>query len=208
MNAAPVFPITPYPPQSVRSGLVYLRNAVEKYFEAFAVEATVGLVGLKYRFFKLNQDRLTNANRVVFIPGEFDGDDAVKPRRYGTINRATDNSASVVNPREIAHWDRLFTLSVWAPPTPGDVADEQGAVAAAEDLLEQVLRAAQATHDPFDATRSIGASIQWGDVTIKSPPNEKSFGAELLIGGLMLSPFYDITLDYVTATAVVPRTGA
>lgn len=212
-NAWP--PVPPTDGSAPRSGLVYLRQSVASYFQNNGVEAVVAPVGKKYRFFKLNQQPDTNANRVVFIPGEFDGEDTPKPRRYGSLSRATDNSASVGNPREIMHWDRSFTLSIWAPPPLGNTADEEGSVAIVEDLLEQVLRAVQSTPDPSlqpsntqGGSGSIAASIQWGDVFIKDPPNEKSFGCELLVSALMLSPFYDLTMGVTYATPLITRIGA
>lgn len=205
-TAAPAMPTTD--PRAPRSGLVYLRDCVDAYFKAAGVAATVAPVGLKYRFFTLNQSP-ANANRVVFIPGEFDGTPDLRPRKYGTLSRGTDNSASVQNPRELLHWDRSFTISVWAAPAPGHGEDEQESIARAEDLLEQVIRALANVPDPDPSeTGTVGASFHLGDVTIQSPPNDKSFGAELLVGGVLDSPFFDVTLDVVTPGLVLPRPGA
>jgi hypothetical protein len=195
MNAAPVFPTidqfgTP------KSGIGFLRNAVKQYFSDFSIPAQVAPVGLKYRTFQLNQNQSTNANRIVFIPGEFDGSLAPKPRAYGTLNRATRNSASVVNPRELLSWERPMTISIWAAPTPGKANEEDDAIMIVEDLLEQVVRAIQGSQQ---------GAIKWGDVTITSPPNENSFGAELLVSLVQIGPIYDITLPYVTGTPALTR---
>jgi hypothetical protein len=196
-NAAPAYPLTLV--GAPRSGLVYLRDQVADYFVCNAVPASVAAVGLKYREFKLNQSMPANANRVVFIHGEFDGTPQTKPRKYGSISRATDNSASVGNPREVAHWDRPFTVSVWAPPRPGAREDEQASFTMVEDLLEEVVRAVQAT---------AAAAVQWGDVTIGTVTADSSFGVELLAAAVMLSPLFDRTLEVVQATASISRIGA
>jgi hypothetical protein len=211
-NAAPVIALDSG--RKSRSGLVYLRDTVATYFQLNEIAATVAKVGKKYRFVKLNADRDTSANRLVFIPGEFDGEDKPKPRAYGSLSRATDNSASVVNPPEIMHWDRTFTLSIWAPPKLGDTSDEESAHEIIENLFEQVLRATQTLADPTldpdlaGVPSPIPASIRWGDITIMDPPGEKTFGIEWLVQGVMLSPFFGQAMATVFPTAVVPRTGA
>jgi hypothetical protein len=190
VNAAPVFPLADGPP---RSGIVHLRNLVARYFQDFAVPATVAPVGLKYRSFTLNQQQPGNANRVVFIPGTFDGDVKAK-RNYGTLSREARNSSYVNNPREIASWDRPITVSIWAAPIPGQRHDEQDSIAVVEDLLEQTVRALQAAGQ---------GSIHFGAVTIPVP-GEGIFGEELLLHIVQVGPLLDVTLDVVYAVPAVP----
>lgn len=192
-NAAPTYPLASRGP---RSGLLYLRNRVADYFLSENLPATVAPVGLKYRDFTLNQSTITLANRVVFIPGEFDGT-TLKPRAYGTLSRETRNTASVVNPRELLHWARPFTLSIWGLPVPGDTGNEEGAVGIVEDLLEQVVRAVTYAEDEFGT--SLAASIEWGNVLLTTPPKESSFGVELLVSATQKGPLFDKTLDVVQA---------
>jgi hypothetical protein len=199
-NGAPV-----YPPLSTssRSGLVYLRDSVAAYFETNSIPATVALVGLKYRSFTLNQNQPTNANRVVFIPGEFDGGNALKPRAYGELTRKTRNATSVVNPRELLHWERPITLSIWSAPLPGFPESEQGSIAVVENLLEQVVRATynvQINNSGNGIPISLSASIEWGSVIINSPPTENAFGVELLVSAIQKGPLFDVTLNYAQAT--------
>ena len=179
-------------PRGPRSGLLYLRNAVEKYFEDNDVPALVTKVGLKYRSFQ-RQSAPSNANRVVFIPGEFTGELAPKLRRYGALSRATRNHASVVNPRELLAWDRPFTLSIWSAPVPGASENEGETVGVAEDLLEQVARA---------ITYAEAADVIWGEVDIIAPPVEGAFGVELLAHAIQRGPLFDVARD-----VVVPKTG-
>lgn len=188
-NAAPVYPTldqlgTP------RSGLLQLRNAVSDYFEYFGVGAVVAPVGIKYRSFTLNQSVPGNGNRVVFIPGEFDGSNEPKPRRYGGLNRETRNHSSVVNPRELCNWDRPATVSVWAAPVPGQSKAEDATINIAEDLLEQVVRAICTSYGGR-------ADITFGGITINSPPQENAFGVELLLSIVQRGPIFDLTHDFV-----------
>lgn len=191
MNAAPVYPLANGPP---RSGIVYLRNMVEGYFNDFNVPAVVTPVGLKYRSFTLNQSNPANANRVVFIPGVFEGDVKAK-RSYGEISRETRNSSYVNNPREIASWDRPITISLWSAPVPGHRDSEQESIALVENLLEQTVRALQAAGK---------GSIHFGAVTIPVP-SEGVFGEELLLHIVQVGPLLDVTLDVVQASPAVPE---
>lgn len=188
--SAVAFPVPDGPP---RSGIVYLRNQVAAYFQDYSVPATVAPVGLKYRSFTLNQHPSANANRVVFIPGKFDGDVKAK-RDYGSLSRETRNSAYVNNPRELASWDRPITISIWAAPTPGQRHDEQDAIAVVEDLLEQTVRGLQSAGH---------GSIHFGAVTIPVP-GEGIFGEELLLHIIQVGPLLDVTLEIVQASPGVP----
>lgn len=200
MGAAPVFPPFSTDP---KSGIIYLRDAVAKFFSDNSIPATVPPVGLKYRSFTLNQTVPGNANRVVFIPGEFDGTLPLQVRPYGTLSRETRNATSVRNPRELVAWDRPITLSIWSAPIPGRPEDEGSAIAIAEDLLEQTVRAV--TYTSINGV-SLNASIVWGDVNIVSPPNENSFGIELLVSLIQKGPLFDITLEVVQAEPVITFT--
>ncbi len=195
MNAAPVYP-TPDMLGAPRSGILRLRNDVAAYFEANDVNASVPPVGLKYRSFVLNQGP-GNANRVVFIPGEFDGSLAPKPRRYGSLSRGTRNHASAINPRELLSWERPITISVWSAPVPGAPREEGSTIGVAEDLLEQVVRAVQA---------SGAADITWGNVVISAPPVENGFGVEFLVSVTQRGPLFEATLDYAQPVVTVTPT--
>ncbi len=190
MNEAPVYPLSTQI-DSVKSGILRLRDDIAKYFALYNVPATVPPVGLKYRSFALNQSAPGNANRVCIIPGEFDGSAVPKPRRYGTLSRSNRNHASVNNPRELASWDRPITISCWSAPPPGQAKDEGAIIALAEDLLQEVVRAVHAS----------GCSdITWGAVTINAPV-ENPFGVELLVSITQRGPLYDTTLDYAQPTS-------
>ena len=177
------------PGRGPRSGVRLLRDRVEDYFKANSVPAVVAPVGFKYRTFNLNQAP-GGANRVVFIPGEFDGDSTkLKPRKYGTLNRMGRNvgAGGGFHPRELFSWDRPITVSVWSAPAPGQNHDEGLNLEHAEDLLEQVARACAV----------FGGLLRFGEVTVNSPPQENAFGAELLVRLTQVGPLYDVSYDVV-----------
>lgn len=183
-------------PGSTRSGLQVVRDGVAAYVTAKGYPIDVAEVGLKYRSFALNQGP-TGGNRIVFIPGEFDGNLVLKARKYGTINRETRNSGSAFNPRELASWERPFTVSVWAGPVPGQGDKEGGNLTQAENLLEILLRALYSITAP-DGT-AIAASLHFGDVMVNSPPSDNAYGAELLFQVVQIAPFFDEAYEYVQA---------
>ncbi len=194
MNEAPVYP-SPEALGTPKSGLLRLRDLVFAYFEEHEIAAIVAPVGLKYRSFALNQAP-GGANRVVFVPGEFDGSNAIKPRRYGSLTRESRNHASAGNPRELASWDRPITLCIWSAPVAGVPRDEGETLGAAEDLLELVVRA---VHEAG------GADVTWGAVTINAPPQENGFGIELLVSLTQRGPLFGATLDYTMAGPVLSK---
>lgn len=195
-NSAPPYPHV-WQLGKQKSGLLFLRDEVEKYFQSRSIPIEVARVGAKFRSFKSNQSPF-GANRVVFIPGDYDAASGqTKARPYGTLSRATRNASSVVNPRELVSWERPITISIWSAPKPGTPEAEDNSIAVVEDMLEQVVRACQFVQ---------ASQIVFGEVTIVAPPVEQSFGCELLVSAMQRGPLFDETLEYVQATAVVPRT--
>jgi hypothetical protein len=192
MNAAPPYPIKQEP---TRSAITYIRDSVAAYLDGIAV---VAKVGLKYRSFTLNQDPLVGANRVVFIPGVFEGDTEVKVRDFGGISRATQNTSSVVNPAEIGMWEKPLTISIWAAQPVGTAGDEGAAQDAAEDLLEQVFRALVSVRDPSTG-QSIAASLIFGPIRLQSPPSDNGFGCEILWQVNVLCPLFGPSHEVVQA---------
>ena len=177
------------------------------YFDDQGIPVAIAKVGFKYRSFQLNVEGA--ANRVCFIPGEFKGGSgALAPRPYGTISKSTRNSSQVVNPRELAEWVRPCTISVWSAPDPSAPQEEDLALALAEDLLEKVIRGlySAAVDDAATPAQSFAVAGAWslGDVTVQAPPNESSFGVELLVGLTLRGPFFDLTRDIVFP---IPKTG-
>jgi hypothetical protein len=204
-NAAPVTPNFPVTPQST-SGLQFLRDQVDAYFKSEEIPAVVAKVGLKYRSFQINTTTPGGANRVVFIPGVFDGSPSGKARPYGELSRKTRNASAVNNPRELAQWERPCTISVWAAPAASDLQDEERSLSLVEDLLEKVVRglysAAEFNPEDTEMSFSVSGAFSLGVVTVNAPPTESGYGVELLVSLMLRGPFFDKTLDVVFPTPV------
>lgn len=197
-HAAPPYPVNTIPPPRAKSGLVALRDHIASYFANYAVPVTVAPVGLKYRSFNLNQTFPGNANRIVVIPGEFDGNLSPAPRKGGAMSRGQRQATSVINPRELALWERTFTLSIWSGSSQGN---EEEAVIQSDLILEQTVRACMSL---AIAGAPTPAAVRWSEVTVNAPPVEGMFGIELLVGGTLLCPMFDVTLEIAQATVRVP----
>ncbi len=200
-HQAPVSPITPVPLGVAQTGLQFLRDQVAKYFLDESIPAVVAKVGLKYRSFQLNVSPDATANRICFIPGDFDGTNSTKARKYGELSRETRNATSVVNPRELAQWERTCTISVWAAPDPSALQEEDLSLINAEILLEQVIRglysAADITPDTPVTSFSVSGAFSMGEVFVNAPPVESGYGVELLVHILLRGPFFDKALEVV-----------
>lgn len=174
-----------------RNGLGAIRDYVATYFTQHEIPATVPPLGLKNRSLNITQFAPGGGNRICFIPGKFDGQQQLKPREFGTLSRDTYGTLQVYEGREILGFSRLNTISIWASP-PNIGADEGAMLEVAEDLLEKVIRAVQ---------EAGMAAIGWQqDVFINSPPNESSYGLELLVYFTIDGPLLSETLDVVQAS--------
>lgn len=162
-----------------RSGIRALVDGVRAYFEEHEITAVVA-AGWKVRLDQNNQGP-GRANRVVIVPGDLNGKAGkiVQPLERGE-RLIGDPSHPDGSTRAIADWDRVVTLSIWAYD--GDFPnDELAQIIAVETLLELTKRAVD---------RVAGASVTWGD-SAWSPPKERQFGAELLVGLTFSQPLYD-----------------
>lgn len=189
-----------------RSGLLFLRDSVAQYFESLGITAAVKPVGLKYRSFN---DR---PGRVVFIPGQFDGSNDLRPRPYGELSRQVKSHSQFqgdgfwdgssdpnfdplnpvpvtqpvdsINPRELFQWDKAITISVWAASTSRERQDDQSQYDNTEDLFELVLQGCQ---------QAIGADFVPRQLFRVSPPEESSYGEEILLWARTRGPLFDAT---------------
>lgn len=111
------------------SSIIALADGVRARFKGINPNVVVAVTGWRARFQHLNQGSPI-ANRVCFIPGRANGTDAPlqRPRTTST------------NPRDLARWDRIITVSVWACDTT-KLADDQAQIGAVENLLEQTIQA-------------------------------------------------------------------
>lgn len=184
-----------------QSGLVVLADAVRVYFDANGVRATVAPVGLRYRSFSMNQGP-GGGSRIVFIPGDFSGDAALKPIDEGELGDPLKRLGD--NPRELVEWNRTVTISIWGVDA-SDVSDEQRQIEATENLLELVVRAVHNAVSPntgyaIGADRDENGSSTWGKVSRTYPPVENGFGCELLVRLRIKGPLFDAPAQIVTPT--------
>lgn len=170
----------------IKSGLLYLSQQVRAYFQAHDVPAVVAKVGLTYRTFELNQAP-GGGSRVVFIPGEFNGEDDPKTAPFGELNEPLNHS-SVVNPRELWEWKKHFTISIWGAPEITAPSDEELQYERTEDLFEWTMRGIQ---------NALGGQADMppgAKVYIRRPPGESGFGTEFLVVTGHDGPLYDVTM--------------
>lgn len=73
----------PFDVPARKSGLLFMRDEVARFFQEQNIPAVVVPVGVKYRSFTSNQSEPRGAGRVCFIPGTFDPDSPQKRRDYG-----------------------------------------------------------------------------------------------------------------------------
>lgn len=185
-----------------RSGLVTLAQAAQIYFDQNGVPVQVAVgFGARWKLWNQGPD---GANRLVFIPGDYNGDPAEKPldegRLYNPLKLASDN------PRELVEWQRTVTISVWGVD-PDQPNDEVASILATDRLLEWTVRAVNNAVDPetglsLGADRDEDGRLTWGKVTRTYPPLETAFGVEYLVRFEMRGPLYD-----VPSTTLVPTLG-
>jgi hypothetical protein len=184
-------------------GLIALANSVRAYFAANNIPAEVPKVGLKSR-------SLWARSRVVFVPGEFDGNLDAKPLREGRLT-APDHTKSD-NPRELVTWERVATVCVLGvDPTRRD--DEEAQIQAATRLLELTLQAMWNATTPIPSAPAGSREFGWtgqasllfdnGTVTGCYPPVEMGFGRELLLTFTQRGPLFDAPIPTVTPTKIL-----
>lgn len=176
-----------------RSGLIALSDGVRAYFAQNEVPAEVTKVGLKYRTFRVNQGP-GGGSRVCIIPGEFDGDLAPKPARFGKLKKPRHNATEDGNPRALAWWEKPFTVSIWGVDLT-DLGDEEKQLQATEDLFELTVRALRAAFDPVTQQPVGLADIVEGPVVLNRKEVERNFGFELLAQFTHNGPLFDSEVE-------------
>ena len=176
-----------------RSGLVALYDGVQRYFTAINNGVPVYL-GLKYR-------DLWDTSRLVIIDGQFDGSTTHKPMRAGVFSVPWEKKS--VNPRELASWPRLLTLSIRGV----DIScpdDERAQTEAMDRLIEQTVQGVWNAVSSYGGGRPIGqANIEWGEATWVTPPVQQAYGKELLVQVLHKEVLFDLA-QQVRYPAVAP----
>lgn len=176
----------------IRSGLLAATKYVAEFLAANGLTTTVK-VGWKERAKQINQGG-GRANRVVFIPSDPSGKSGslTAPHFAGDRDvRAAIDAPRAATMRELAGWNRIVTVSVWA--CDGEhPEDEEAQIEALETLFEWTVRAVHSAPGAF-------ANAQWGDVTC-TPIQERQFGRELLVGLTFRQPLFDQPREVVYPT--------
>lgn len=189
-----------------RSGLIALADGARAYFEANGVAAVIPPVGLKYRTFQINQGP-GGGSRVVFIPGEYDGQLEPKAMRAGELRKPRHNATDDINPRELVWWRKSVTLSIWAVDTT-NLASEQAQWAALEDLFESTVQAVHNARDPVSGLPVGLADVVWVNTTLNRTVIENSFGFELLVTLTHSGPLFDLPIEQAFPQPSVARVPA
>jgi hypothetical protein len=175
-----------------RSGFSFLVEGVRAYFLDQSYPTAIH-VGVKAYFEQWNQGA-GGADRVVFIPGEFHGEQVYRSRPYGSLQPKLGNQTSGF--QEVAQWTRPITIACWAPPSLEAPTDELLQNDRTEQLFEAVRVAAQVVQ---------AADIAWGDVERVAPPQERAFGEAILIHAEQRGPLYYPALQRVFPSPAVAR---
>lgn len=210
-NSAPTTPLVTDASQvEYYDALEGMVRAVSAFFVAQGVTATVD-VGWTKRFRQDNQGP-GGANRIVFIPGDFDPTPGtMKPLKYGalTLEGAQNQVNNVPRLRTIAWLHALYTCSVWASD-PAAPTDERRQIWKTKQLFRWTLQAMQNALDPVTGQPVGGANIlDYGPVGWMLPPGEGAFGRELLFVFMLIEPQHDVPIALAyPGTAIVSRSPA
>lgn len=162
-------------------GLVSFVDRVQEYFTDHGVTAAV-LLGRREVWRQDNQGP-GGANRVVFSPGDKGG-------RFGQIAAAHQpgHRRTRGNARSLVNREALFVVSVWAVDN-SDVTNERLQFLAADDLLEQTVRAVH---------WAAGGHYAWSSCDVRPDPNEIAFGVEYVASLTFRYPLLDVEVPIGT----------
>ena len=185
-----------------RSGLVALSDGVRAFFAANGVAATVTPVGWRYRSFQVNQGP-GGGSRVCFIPGKIDPTSPAAPKVVdaGTFEQPRLKTA---NPRPLAQWSKVVTLSVWGVDT-SDLENDELQLAATENLLESTYQAMHAAVDPVTGVNVGLADVVLRDAVWTLPPVELGFGREFVAYFVHRGPLFDLPIATTTPQPLIVR---
>lgn len=202
----------PVPPPKPRSGLIALADGMRAYFAQQKVPAVVTPVGWKYRSFVLNQGP-GGGSRVCLIPGKIDPSAGTPPKvsEAGRFSQPhfgdAGSGGGYANPRRLANWERVVTLSVWAVDA-RDLRNDELQFAALEDLVEATYQAMHNAVDPVTGINVGLADVVLEDAVWVLPPAEIAFGRELVAYFRHFGPLFDAGDNVVTPKPAIARNPA
>ncbi len=179
-------------------GFSTLITGVADYFDAVGVTALV-LCG--YRERAKQAQGSGGANRVVFLPGDLNGNGGkiAPPHDVGRRMVEDEDAAPAAEVRPLASWARQFMIAIWAVDT-ATPRDELAQTRAVIDLFESTLQAVE------QVTGAGGPNVEWGSVAW-TVPKENTFGAELLVGLQLIHPLMDAPADVGSPGFTLHRVG-
>jgi hypothetical protein len=204
-------------------GIEGLARGVAAYFVLQGITAQVA-VGWTARNRQDNQGP-GGANRVVFIPGEFDpGGGPPKPLKAGVIDRNGEQNHVDVNGvryRAVAWLHEIITCSVWAVDARAP-SDELAQIRATSQLREQAVSAIYNAVDPetlaatpqneegaiYPTGTGFANIEEWGPMFWTLPPGESAFGRELTFTFTLYGVVLDAPVALVYPQAAVSRNPA
>ena len=202
------------PGVSIRSGLIALADGMRAYFAKFNVPAVVTPVGWRYRTFQMNQGP-GGGSRVCLIPGKIDPSQPGVPSvldagtfaqpRLATPGPRLGGALSLGgNPRPLASFHKIVSLSIWAVD-PTDTSNDELQFAALEGLLDWTYQAMHNAVDPV-TKKNVGlGDIDLTDAVWTTPPVERAFGRELVAYFLHHGPILDQAVGITTPQPSVER---
>jgi hypothetical protein len=205
-----------------RSGLVALAHAVADWFADPDVTTKYGYLGIpiptvttlgwRQREIQLNRSPGAGANRIAFLDGHGPSD----RRTHGELSwpRGAGNAAGTVTvtsqgtfpvtrggfgtPRNLAGWEREFTLSIWTVLDVGSNVIEEAQIGLADTVLESVVQ----------------GLLNKGTGNVRMPMRvyqdkhsvNLTYGIERLVECKHFEPLQDIPNDVITdASPVIER---
>jgi hypothetical protein len=207
----------PYPQQlvNVRSGLIALSDGMRAYFQQWQVPAVITPVGWRYRTFQMNTQSPGGGSRVCLIPGKIDPSQPGVPKvlEAGTFTQPALSSpgprmgpatSNTNNPRPLAAFHKIVSLSIWAVD-PSDTSNDELQLAALENLLDWTYQAMHNAVDPVTKTPVGLANLELQDAVWTLPPVDRAFGRELVAYFVAHGPIFDQAQAIITPQAAIER---
>lgn len=205
----------PASPPRVRSGIIALSDGVRAFFAANAIPAVVTPVGWRYRGFQMNESAPGGGSRVCFIPGKIDPTAPASPKVLdaGIITQPTLTTpgprlggvqSGVGNPRPLAAFHKILSISIWGVDT-SDTSNDELQLAATEQLLDWTYAAMHNAVDPVTGKIVGMLDIELTDAQWVVPPVDRAFGRELVLFAIAHGPIFDLPIGYTTPQAAIER---
>lgn len=208
---------SPTIPMTARPALIALADGMRVYFQQNNVPAVVAPVGWRYRQFNINEGP-GGGSRVCLIPGKIDPSSPGVPKvieagRFGDPQlqgpgpRMGGPMSGAGNPRHLAAFYKIVSLSIWAVDT-SDTSNDELQLAALENLLDWTYQAMHNAVDPVTGQAVGLADVELTDAVWTLPPVDRAFGRELVAYFELHTPIFDAPVGVTTAQPAIIRSPA